>query len=40
LIFCGGFSERSGDGETAGDGDAGDVLLTKLGAARSLFVQA
>jgi hypothetical protein len=40
LIFCGGFSERSGDGETAGDSDAGDMLLAKLGAALSLVVQA
>src|SRR4029077_6152193 len=40
LIFCGGFSQCSGNGETARDGDAGDVLLTQLGAAPSLFVQA
>jgi hypothetical protein len=40
LIFSGGFSERTGDGESAGDDDAGDMLLTKLGAALSLFLEA
>jgi hypothetical protein len=40
LIFCGGFSKRTGDGEIAGDDDARDMLLTKLGATLSLLVQA